>query len=427
MSNNKSDNKDSNLECSFCGKKRHDVRKLIAGPNSYICNECVSISHKIINEDYDTNPSMELEDIPTPQEIKDYLDEYVISQDYAKEILSVCAYNHYKKTYYSDDKDSIEKSNVLLIGSTGTGKTLVVQTLARMLGVPFAIADATTLTEAGYVGEDVESVIERLLNTCDWNVDKAQKGIVFIDEIDKKARSSESNTNTKDISGEGVQQALLRLIEGTIVKISVNGSKRMDDFIEFDTKDVLFIVGGAFVGLDKIVNKKLKKGSIGFNQAVYSKGPDENWIDHVEHEDIINYGLIPEFAGRLPNIVGLDDLDEDDMFNILTNAKSSCITQVKKLLELDELELQFEEQYLKDVAEIAVKNKVGARGLKSIVENSLHNIMFRAPALKQQSVQQIIFNKYPISVDMYPVFVYTNGTSEIDKHYKIKHRGKSGL
>lgn len=266
-----SENKDSNLECSFCGKKRHDVRKLIAGPNSYICNECVSISHKIINEDYDSDPEMDIEDIPTPQEIKDYLDEYVISQEYAKEILSVCAYNHYKKTYYSDDKDSIEKSNVLLIGSTGTGKTLIVQTLARKLGVPFAIADATTLTEAGYVGEDVESVIERLLNTCDWNVEKAQKGIVFIDEIDKKARSSESNTGTKDISGEGVQQALLRLIEGTVVKISTNGSKRMDDFIEFDTKDVLFIVGGAFVGLDKIVNKKLKKGSIGFNQKVHSK------------------------------------------------------------------------------------------------------------------------------------------------------------
>ena len=422
-----SENKDSNLECSFCGKKRHDVRKLIAGPNSYICNECVSISHKIINEDYDSDPEMDIEDIPTPQEIKDYLDEYVISQEYAKEILSVCAYNHYKKTYYSDDKDSIEKSNVLLIGSTGTGKTLIVQTLARKLGVPFAIADATTLTEAGYVGEDVESVIERLLNTCDWNVEKAQKGIVFIDEIDKKARSSESNTGTKDISGEGVQQALLRLIEGTVVKISTNGSKRMDDFIEFDTKDVLFIVGGAFVGLDNIVNKKLKKGSIGFNQKVHSKKTDINWLDHVEHDDIISYGLIPEFAGRLPNIVGLEDLGEEDMFNILTNAKSSCITQVQRLLELDEIELQFGDQYLKDVAQIAVKKKVGARGLKSIVENSLHNIMFRAPVLRQENVEQVIFNEYPKMVDMHPVFVYTNGNSEKDRHYKIKLRGKSEL
>ena len=422
-----SDNKDSNLECSFCGKPRLDVRKLIAGPNSYICNECISISHKIINEGDDISPEMDVDDIPTPQEIKDYLDEYVISQEYAKEILSVCAYNHYKKTYFSDDKDSIEKSNVLLIGSTGTGKTLVVQTLAKKLGVPFAIADATTLTEAGYVGEDVESVIERLLNTCDWNVEKAQKGIVFIDEIDKKARSSESNTGTKDISGEGVQQALLRLIEGTVVKISTNGSKRMDDFIEFDTKDVLFIVGGAFVGLDKIVNKKIKKGSIGFNQKVHSKTTDVNWLDHVEHDDIISYGLIPEFAGRLPNIVGLEDLDKDDMFNILTNAKSSCIIQVQRLLELDEINLQFEEQYLKDVSEIAVEKKVGARGLKSIVENSLHNIMFRAPALRQENVQEIIFNRYPKTVDILPIFVYTNGNSEKDRHYKIKLRGKSEL
>ena len=264
----------------------------------------------------------------------------------------------------------------LLLGNTGTGKTLLVKTLANKLNVPFAIADATTLTEAGYVGEDVESVIERLLNVCDWNVPLAQNGIVFIDEIDKKARSSESNANTKDISGEGVQQALLRLIEGTSVKVSANGSKRMDDYIEFDTSNVLFILGGAFVGIDEIVKKKLKQSSVGFNRPIKSKTDNKDWIEHVEHEDIIQYGLIPEFAGRLPNIVGLLDLDETNMFNILKNSKGSVIHQVKRLLEIDDITLEFEEQYLRDVAKIAAKKKVGARGLKSIVENSLHNIMF---------------------------------------------------
>lgn len=418
------DKHDSNLECSFCGKKRNDVKKLIAGPTSYICNECISISHKIINEEYEDSDLFDEENIPSPQEIKDYLNQFVISQDYAKDILSVCAYNHYKKITLAES-EKIEKSNVLLLGSTGTGKTLLVKTLANKLNVPFAIADATTLTEAGYVGEDVESVIERLLNVCDWNVPLAQNGIVFIDEIDKKARSSESNANTKDISGEGVQQALLRLIEGTTVKVSANGSKRMDDYIEFDTSNVLFIVGGAFVGIDEIVKKKLKQSSVGFNRPIKNTQDNKDWIEHVEHEDIIQYGLIPEFAGRLPNIVGLLDLDESNMFNILKNSKGSIIGQVKRLLELDDINLKFEDQYLKDVAKIAVKKKVGARGLKSIVENSLHNIMFRAPELQKREVQSVVFKKYPISIDLHPTIVYTNGISEIDKDYKIKLRGNS--
>ncbi|MDC1040446.1 ATP-dependent Clp protease ATP-binding subunit ClpX [bacterium] len=419
------DKQDNNLECSFCGKKRNDVKKLIAGPTSYICNECISISHKIINEEYDETDLFDDEEIPAPQDIKDYLDEYVISQDYAKDILSVCAYNHYKKILHTTEREKIEKSNVLLLGNTGTGKTLLVKTLANKLNVPFAIADATTLTEAGYVGEDVESVIERLLNVCDWNVPLAQNGIVFIDEIDKKARSSESNANTKDISGEGVQQALLRLIEGTTVKVSANGSKRMDDYIEFDTSNVLFILGGAFVGIDEIVKKKLKQSSVGFNRPIKSTTDNKDWIEHVEHEDIIQYGLIPEFAGRLPNIVGLLDLDEANMFNILKNSKGSVIHQVKRLLEIDDISLEFEEQYLRDVAKIAAKKKVGARGLKSIVENSLHNIMFRAPELQKSEVQRVVFKKYPFSVDLHPTIVYTNGISEIDKDYKIKLRGNS--
>ena len=414
------------LACNFCGKYREDVEKLISGPDVYICNECVTLSYKIIKEDKELEVNdFNLETLPKPDEINSFLDEHVIGQVFAKEILSVSAYNHYKRISQSAPDVDIEKTNILLVGSSGSGKTLLAKTLAKKLKVPFAIADATTLTEAGYVGEDVESVIERLLNTCDWNIPLAQNGIVFIDEIDKKARSSESNASTKDISGEGVQQALLRLIEGTTIKVSATGSNRREDYIEFDTTNVLFIVAGAFVGIDEIVKKKLKQSSIGFNKSLKSKEDDKDWIENVEHEDVIQYGLIPEFVGRLPNIVTLLDLDESNMFNILKNSKGSAITQVTKLLKLDQIHLQFEDQYLKDVAKIAVDKKVGARGLKSIVENSLHNIMYRAPDLEEQNVKNIIFKKYPISVDLHPTFVYTNGNSEIDKHYKIKLRGNS--
>jgi len=411
----------SNLSCSFCGKKRTEVKKLIAGPTSYICNECISVSHKIINED-DSLEELDFENIPTPTEIKNFLNQYVIGQDYAKEILSVSAYNHYKKIFF-DYENEIEKSNVLIIGGTGTGKTLLAQTLAKKLSVPFAIADATTLTEAGYVGEDVESVIERLLNVCDWNIDLAEKGIVFIDEIDKKARSSESNTNTKDISGEGVQQALLRLIEGTTVKVSTGGSKRSDEYIEFDTKNVLFICSGSFVGLDKIVKNRINKKSIGFNSSIDDKS-DYSWSNSVEPDDLVNFGLIPEFIGRLPNIVGLNNLTEDDMINILNNSKVSVLKQVTKLLEFDELTLEFADNYIKDVASIANRSKVGARGLKSIVENSLHSIMFRAPEFKKQDIEKIMFKNYPKDVDTYPILVYTNGNNIVDKDYTIK-RGKN--
>ena len=335
-----------NLTCGFCGKKRFEVKKLIAGPNSYICNECISISYKIINDE-EIIEEFDFETIPTPQEIKAHLDETVISQEYAKEVLSVCAYNHYKKIYYDAEDIKLEKSNVIMIGSTGTGKTLLAQTLAEMLKVPFTIADATTLTEAGYVGEDVESVLERLLNACDWNVDVAQKGIVFIDEIDKKARSKESNASTKDISGEGVQQALLRLIEGTTVKVTTNGSKRMDQFIDFDTSNVLFICSGAFVGLESKIKNRMKVKKVGFNSDI-SKNKLKNvkWQDNIDQEDLISYGLIPELVGRLPNLVTLDELTEDDMVEILDKSKASVIPQVKQLLEYDEIELSFEPQYI---------------------------------------------------------------------------------
>ena len=419
------DTKDTeNLSCSFCGKKRYEVKKLIAGPSSYICNECISISHKILNDE-EIPEEFDFETIPTPEEIKAHLDETVISQEYAKEVLSVCAYNHYKKIFYQTEDIKLEKSNVVMLGATGTGKTLIAQTLAEKLKVPFTIADATTLTEAGYVGEDVESVIERLLNACDWNVDLAQKGIVFIDEIDKKARSSESNANTKDISGEGVQQALLRLIEGTTVKVSSGSGKRSYDHIDFDTTNVLFICSGAFVGLDKQVNARVQKKAMGFNSQLKDKIKND-WQEHVTHDDLISYGLIPELVGRLPNLVTLEDLTETDMVKILTSSKASVIPQVKQLLEFDEIELTFQEQYIKDIAKIASNRKTGARGLKSIVENSLHNIMFRAPKLKESGVVNIFFKQYPTkSVDTYPTLVYTNGNEKIDSEYKIKLRGKS--
>lgn len=412
-----SDKKDSNLECSFCGKKRNEVKKLIAGPTSYICNECINISHKIIN-DVEVE-ELDVENIPEPQEIKDFLDDYVIGQDYAKEVLSVSAYNHYKRILF-DAQNEIEKSNCVVVGPTGSGKTLLAQTLAKKLSVPFAIADATTLTEAGYVGEDVESVIERLLNTCDWNVELAERGIVFIDEIDKKTRSSESNTSTKDISGEGVQQALLRLIEGTTIKVSTNGSKRMDEFIEFNTQNVLFVVSGSFVGLDQVVKKRLNKTSIGFNKAIGEKFQSDSWLEYVEHRDLIEFGLIPEFVGRLPNLIHLRGLTEDQMVEVLENSKGSVLKQMQKLLEFDDIDVDFSKQYLKDVAQLAIDRKVGARGLKSIIESSLHNIMFRAPKLKQSGVDKISFNKYPKDLDSYPVLSYNTGISEVDTNYKLK-------
>ena len=419
-------NEDKNLQCSFCGKNREEVKKLIAGPSSYICNECISISHKIVNEDEADVSELEFDDIPIPEAIKEQLDQYVIGQHHAKEVLSVNAYNHYKRIFMDDSEPKVEKSNILMIGSTGTGKTLLASTLARMLKVPFTIADATTLTEAGYVGEDVESLIERLLNNCNWDITQAERGIVFVDEVDKKARSSESNTATKDISGEGVQQALLRLIEGTKVKVPTGSGKRMDDYVEVDTKNILFICSGSFVGIDKIVSKRIKKKNIGFNSELTLSEEDTNWQEGVDQDDIISYGLIPEFVGRLPIITTLKDLSEDDMIQILKESKASIIPQVKKLLEFDNVELNFGEQYFKDVALMAKKRKTGARGLKSIVENSLHNIMYRAPKFKTQGINQVLFEQYPNkNVDTHPFLLYNNGNKVLDKDYKIKLRGKS--
>jgi len=415
--------KENNLHCSFCGKERSEVNKLIAGPNVYICNECVSLSYKIVSEEAISDSKDENFHLPTPSEIKEYLDRYIIGHEDVKELLSVCSYNHYKRLK-NDSDINIQKSNILLIGPTGTGKTLFAQTLSKKLNVPFAIADATTLTEAGYVGEDVESVLERLLTVADYDLEKAQQGIVFIDEIDKKARSTESSTNTKDVSGEGVQQALLRLIEGTKSKIKMSSKRLNDDFVEFDTSNILFIVGGAFVGLEKHIKKRKKaKTTIGFGATVVKENNDK-LLQQVISDDIISYGLIPELVGRLPLIGVLDSLDEDKLYQILNSVKDNIIEQSQALFYMDGIQLEFKDQYYKDVARISIKEKLGARSLKGAVENSLINLMYRAPELHKKGVVKIIFYKYPLTENDYPAIIYDSGKEEWDSAYRL-YRGNN--
>lgn len=416
---------EKNYSCSFCGKKREQVNKLIAGPSAFICDECIQVSANIL---HDSNKEDVFEDVgtlPTPSEICDRLDQTIISQTVAKKILSIASYNHYKRISLTDtSNEKIGKSNVLLVGPTGSGKTLLAQTLAKVLQVPFAIADATTLTEAGYVGEDVESVIERLLNVCDWDVKVAQRGIIFIDEIDKKSRSSESNSSTKDISGEGVQQALLRLIEGTVVKVPMPNGRKSDSYVEFDTSNVLFICSGAFVGLEKSVNARINKRSIGFGADISNKD-DTSWRQSVTHKDLISYGLIPEFVGRMSTIVSLEELTVDNMVEIMTSSDVSVVQEAKNLLMLDNLELQFSDNYYQEVSKISHSKGIGARGIRSIVEASLHSIMYRAPELEDGGVTKVIFDRYPSKDFAHPpTLVYSNGVEELDKHYTVLLRGQ---
>ena len=420
-----SETNNENLTCNFCGKNREQVEKLIAGPNVYICNECVAISYDIIDknpDDLDIH-GMSYDDIPKPQEIKDYLDEYVIGQDSAKELLSVHAYNHYKRISKLIKDTVVEKSNILLMGSTGTGKTLLGKTLAKKLKVPFAIADATTLTESGYVGEDVESVLERLLTLADFDIDLAQRGIVFIDEIDKKARRSESNTNTRDVSGEGVQQALLRLIEGTTTKIKLQNSKKFgDDYTEFDTSNVLFILSGAFVGIEDIIEKRIKrKSNIGFNSRIVSGDERNTLLDNIVNVDVVNYGLIPELVGRLPVIATLEQLNKKQLRMLLTDIKNSTLQQVNALLELDGIDLQFGEDYLDFIAEKCFKSKIGARSIKSLIDNSVTNLMYRIEEFNKMGVKIIKLDKYPYKNENHPVLV-TEAGEEIDTKFKL-YRG----
>lgn len=384
-----SQDSNDNLHCSFCGKTQHEVKKLIAGPSVYVCNECIVLCNEIIREE-DTSSTEGSDLLPSPQEIHRQLDEYVIGQGFAKKVLSVAVYNHYKRLRYDPSNDDVElsKSNILLIGPTGSGKTLLAQTLARILDVPFAIADATTLTEAGYVGEDVENIVQKLLQRCDYNIEKAQTGIIYIDEIDKITRKGDSPSVTRDVSGEGVQQALLKLIEGTVAAIPPQGGRKhpQQEYLQVDTSNILFICGGAFANLHRVIQARTDDSGIGFSATVTHKdGSDARVGDlmkQVEPEDLIKFGLIPEFIGRLPVISTLDELDEEGLVAILRTPKNSLLKQYQKIFELEGVEIDFTEAAAKAIAAKAIKRKSGARGLRSVLEHALLDLMYRAPEIE---------------------------------------------